>query len=83
MTTNGTEYPTWVLEAIEHLNTLISSNSGLEHCARCDASHANLAWNRITRIVPNGPVPSAIVGWAMCPALNEPIFLEVWEDTTP
>lgn len=70
-------------EAEEYVKKLIAQKTGLPYCARCQGTHASVTWKRVTNPVMSGPEgarSSAIIAWAMCPTLDEPVFVEAWED---
>jgi len=46
----------------------------VNHCARCDGTHAGLGFFRFQR-----SEPDQFDMWAMCPELQEPILLTVRE----
>lgn len=69
-------------DAVGHMNTLVATSTGVETCARCGQTHESLQWQRLLKPVmsaPEGLTPSAIVGYAMCPTTNQPVFLQAWD----
>ncbi len=82
MSVDAPTEPQWLIDAVVELNSMISSNKGVSMCDRCLSAHQYLTWNRITNLIvdtdSNGCF-SATVGWAMCPAVHEPLLFEAWE----
>lgn len=73
----------WHGEAATYVDKLIAEKNGTEYCARCQEEHEHMDWKRLTNPVLSGPEgsrPSAIIAWAMCPKMNEPVLVEAWED---
>lgn len=76
----------WHGEADKYVEQITVNHKGTKYCARCKGEHDTLDWKRITNPVLSGPEgarASAIVAWAMCPTLHEPIFIEAWEHIEP
>lgn len=70
-------------EAKEYTDKIITERTGMPFCARCEGEHESLQWKGLTNpkmSAPEGARPSAIIAWAMCPTLNEPVFIEAWAD---
>lgn len=76
----------WHGEAEDYARKLVAEKRGTEYCARCHGEHKFVDWKMITNPILSGPEGarlSAIVAWAVCPVMNEPIFIEAWEDKEP
>jgi hypothetical protein len=69
-------------DAVGYMLSMIENHTGTEACARCSQPHAILDWVAVLNPVvsaPEGVTPSAVIGYAMCPTVGQPIFLEAWD----
>lgn len=69
-------------DAVGCLSNLIENRTGVEDCNRCGTTHKELEWLSLNNPVvsaPEGVTPSAVIGYAMCPTTNQPIFLTAWD----
>lgn len=70
-------------EADEYVDKIIAQRTYMPYCVRCQGTHTSIQWKRITNpkmSSPKGVRASAIIAWAMCPTLNEPILIKAWAD---
>lgn len=68
--------------AIASMSSRITDKTGLASCTRCGSQHDEMEWAHLSNPsvdAPDGATPSAIVGYAMCPVTNQPVFIQAWD----
>lgn len=69
-------------DAVGYMKKLVENKTGTDKCGRCGLKHDEMIWQLLLNPVvsaPEGAIPSAVIGYAMCPNTSQPVFIQAWD----